>query len=77
MMWTVNNLGITNDLYNIIGWQSRCKIQNYFCKGLKFYYIWDNVIMIIRNAIIHSKFNIETITSSSNNLQCLQDVNGF
>jgi len=61
----------------IIGWQSRCIIQNYFCKGLKFYCIWDSVIMIIRNAIVHNKVNIETKTLASNNLQCLQDVNGF
>ncbi len=38
---------------------SRCRIQNYFCKGLRFYFILDNVIMIIRNAIVHSKVNIE------------------
>jgi hypothetical protein len=61
----------------IIGWQSRCRIQNYLCKGLRFYYIWDNVILIIRNAIVHSKVNIEIKILASNNLQHLQDVNGF
>jgi hypothetical protein len=33
--------------------------------------------MIIKNAIVHSKVNIETKTSTLNNLQHLQDVNGF
>jgi len=40
-------------------------------------HIWDNVILIIKNVIVHRKVHIETKTSPSNNVQHLQDVNGF
>jgi hypothetical protein len=40
-------------------------------------HILDNVIIIIKNVIVHRKVKFETKTLASNNVQHLQDVNGF